>query len=52
LKKDVLVALNIDTLKSDGYSFQIELKFRSFVKVSASSKSRSSSRIARWVRAR
>ncbi len=31
-KREVLVALDIDSLRSDGYSFQIELKYRSYLK--------------------
>jgi dolichol-phosphate mannosyltransferase len=30
-QKPVLEAVNLDTLKSDGYSFQIELKYRAFL---------------------
>ncbi len=30
LKREVLEALNLDDIKSDGYSFQIELKFRAY----------------------
>ncbi|HUP56346.1 MAG TPA: polyprenol monophosphomannose synthase [Bdellovibrionota bacterium] len=31
-KREVLQALNLDSLRSDGYSFQIELKYRSYLK--------------------
>jgi dolichol-phosphate mannosyltransferase len=32
LRKEVLQALDITTLRSEGYSFQIEMKYRSFLK--------------------
>lgn len=32
LKRKVLEGVDLDTLKSDGYSFQIELKYRAFLK--------------------
>lgn len=31
-KRKVLESVNISTLRSDGYSFQIELKYRAFLK--------------------
>lgn len=32
LRREVIESINPDTLKSDGYSFQIELKYRAFLK--------------------